>query len=177
LKSVFIIAIAFVFSIFAISLGVIPADADRYIGTENAWIDVSSSFGIDWGEPLQITLHDNDMNKDSTVAEKILLHTAYDKLVLDSYEEDRVYFPTKVGSMPWISSSDSPILAVLEPEANPKFCQNNSICENWVAGGQWDDVENFSLLIQLSHINTSNNVFDQLEHEGLTGAFIFHHGK
>ena len=173
----FLILTALVFGIFAISLGVIPADADRYIGTENAWIDVSSSFGIDWGEPLQITLHDNDMNKDSTVAEKILLHTAYDKLVLDSYEEDRVYFPTKVGSMPWISSSDSPILAVLEPEANPKFCQNNSICENWVAGGQWDDVENFSLLIQLSHINTSNNVFDQLEHEGLTGALIFHNGK
>jgi hypothetical protein len=78
LKSVFIIMIAFVFSIFTISLGVIPADAvEDYLGYWGT-ISFGNNEDLREGEILSITLRDQDHDKNEQIAETISISTAYD---------------------------------------------------------------------------------------------------
>ncbi|MBT7252451.1 MAG: hypothetical protein HN875_01800, partial [Candidatus Nitrosopelagicus sp.] len=79
MKSVFIIAIAFVFSIFAISLGVIPADA---VNIRGQWAEIQVDQiwegKVPEGQQVLVTLTDQDLNKDPTIADIISFPTVFD---------------------------------------------------------------------------------------------------
>ena len=82
-----LIVSAIVFGIFAISLGVIPADATTYRGSDWGIIEFSEHFDSDddrfWApdQPVTVILTDPDMNKDPTVSEKIIFSNAYDSVL------------------------------------------------------------------------------------------------
>jgi len=136
----FLILTALVFGIFAISLGVISADAIEYrfgtdfglilIGAINDTFDFNS-WSIpevepeDWkeGEKLLVTLIDQDENQDSTVQEKILFSNSLDTTIVDWPGVDpSVGLRMKQGAMPYIVIGDPTKITI----DNFQYCYTNT---------------------------------------------------
>ena len=105
----FLILTALVFSIFAISLGVIPVDAVDILGIESGMINLDVDYLQPDGfvsQPVTVTLNDADMNTDPNIVDKISFPTSFNSISeIGVYEGENVIFK-KIGGTPQYDSSD-----------------------------------------------------------------------